>query len=163
MAVRNKNKLKAALLERRQRLLAQLESALAPHRLPPRERAVDEGDVAAASNVREDRSEYTLREAEELREIDEVLDLLDEGGYGKCQRCGRSISEPRLRAIPTATLCLRCKKKQEAVEASDTTHSSRRWRLTDSTPSSIEDEPRGKTIRGSKASRSLSRFGSGSN
>lgn len=33
------------------------------------------------------------------------------GKYGKCEICGKQIEADRLKAIPTATLCLACSKK----------------------------------------------------
>jgi RNA polymerase-binding transcription factor DksA len=43
-----------------------------------------------------------------LADIDAALFRLVIGRFGECQRCGRAISEDRLRAIPMASLCLRC-------------------------------------------------------
>jgi DnaK suppressor protein len=39
----------------------------------------------------------------------DALGRLDEGTYGKCERCGEEIPFERLEALPTATLCVRCK------------------------------------------------------
>ena len=33
------------------------------------------------------------------------------GKYGKCENCGKKIEEARLKAMPTATLCISCSKK----------------------------------------------------
>jgi DnaK suppressor protein len=44
------------------------------------------------------------------------LEKLDEGNFGVCEKCGREISEERLKVRPMAVLCIRCKKKQEASE-----------------------------------------------
>jgi RNA polymerase-binding transcription factor DksA len=38
-----------------------------------------------------------------------ALRRLDEGTYGKCERCGERIPPERLEALPTATLCVGCK------------------------------------------------------
>ena len=48
-----------------------------------------------------------------LGEIDGALARIDEGTYGTCQRCGDSIAEERLEALPWAMLCIDCKRKQE--------------------------------------------------
>lgn len=44
----------------------------------------------------------------QLREVDAALVRLDEGRYGTCERCGRSIAEARLEARPTARTCVTC-------------------------------------------------------
>jgi RNA polymerase-binding protein DksA len=45
-----------------------------------------------------------------LREVEQALGTLDDGTYGRCQRCGKPIGEERLDAIPWALLCIDCKK-----------------------------------------------------
>lgn len=39
------------------------------------------------------------------------LTNLKKGTYGKCEKCGKTIEVQRLKALPTATLCLFCSKK----------------------------------------------------
>ena len=48
-----------------------------------------------------------------LSEIDAALGRIEEGDYGECRRCGNPIGEDRLEALPWATLCIDCKRKQE--------------------------------------------------
>jgi DnaK suppressor protein len=48
-----------------------------------------------------------------LRAIDEALARIDDGTYGRCARCGQPIAEERLEAVPYATLCIDCKRKEE--------------------------------------------------
>jgi DnaK suppressor protein len=45
-----------------------------------------------------------------LREVERALGKLDDGTYGRCERCGNPIGEERLDAIPWAPLCIDCKK-----------------------------------------------------
>jgi len=45
----------------------------------------------------------------EVVEIDVALDKVDEGLYGVCDRCGKSIPKARLEVIPWAALCVTCK------------------------------------------------------
>lgn len=51
-----------------------------------------------------------LDEAErwELQEIREALARIETGTYGVCERCGGSIAEKRLEAIPDTRFCVRC-------------------------------------------------------
>jgi DnaK suppressor protein len=59
--------------------------------------------------------DYTLEENEEevLAAIDAALERIEAGTYGRCGRCGQPIAEERLRALPYATLCIDCKRKDE--------------------------------------------------
>jgi DnaK suppressor protein len=43
-----------------------------------------------------------------LRQIDEALERIDEGTFGECERCGNDIGSGRLKAMPTAALCIDC-------------------------------------------------------
>jgi DnaK suppressor protein len=45
-----------------------------------------------------------------LREVERALGKLDDGTYGRCERCGGPIGDERLDAIPWALLCIDCKK-----------------------------------------------------
>lgn len=48
-----------------------------------------------------------------LAEIDEALARIDAGTYGVCVGCGREIALERLEAIPYATQCIDCKRREE--------------------------------------------------
>lgn len=79
------------------------------------ERSLD-NHLAENATITLDREiDYTLQgnEEEVLAAIDSALARIDEGTYGRCQRCGQPIAEERLRAIPYATLCIDCKRKDE--------------------------------------------------
>jgi DnaK suppressor protein len=45
-----------------------------------------------------------------------VLKKIEDGTFGLCEDCGKSIPEKRLRARPVATRCIECKQKQEDEE-----------------------------------------------
>ncbi len=48
----------------------------------------------------------------QLDSIDAALRRLDEGRYGRCERCGQPIAPERLAARPTATRCVSCAGKR---------------------------------------------------
>ena len=48
-----------------------------------------------------------------LAEIDAALERIEAGTYGICTNCGKEIPAERLEAIPYATLCIDCKRKEE--------------------------------------------------
>jgi RNA polymerase-binding transcription factor DksA len=43
-----------------------------------------------------------------LAELDDALDRLRNGSYGRCERCGRPIAAERLAARPAARTCITC-------------------------------------------------------
>jgi DnaK suppressor protein len=57
----------------------------------------------------------TLEEHDErlLGAIDDALARIENRTYGKCVNCGAQIPEERLEAMPWATLCIDCKRKEE--------------------------------------------------
>lgn len=58
---------------------------------------------------------FGLVEAEkiEIKAIDKALEKMEDGSYGDCAECGVRIDTPRLKAIPSADLCIVCKRKEE--------------------------------------------------
>jgi len=56
------------------------------------------------------------RERKLIEKIKEALDRIDNDQFGVCEVCGKEIGEKRLMARPVTTLCIECKKKQEARE-----------------------------------------------
>jgi len=71
------------------------------------------GDTASATYDRE--LEQGLEEGAEelLAKIDAALRRIDAGTYGTCENCGEPIGEERLEAMPWATLCIDCKRREE--------------------------------------------------
>lgn len=48
-----------------------------------------------------------------LQSVKEALEKFDLGTYGVCEGCGEPIDWARLEAKPNATLCIKCKQKQD--------------------------------------------------
>ena len=74
----------------------------------------DEG-FADSGQVTAERGEVealagALRET--LQEINEALEKLESGTYGRCESCGGPISEARLEAMPAAKFCIDCASKR---------------------------------------------------
>jgi DnaK suppressor protein len=75
----------------------------------PTDRAALESDRNFLLRIRD-------RERKLISKIQEALMRLDDNTYGICESCGEDIGYERLRARPVTTLCVLCKKKQEASE-----------------------------------------------
>src|SRR4030066_536050 len=56
------------------------------------------------------------RERKMSMKVKEAMDRIDNGTFGICESCGRSISEKRLMARPVTTLCIECKTEGENQE-----------------------------------------------
>src|SRR5262245_14561374 len=61
---------------------------------------VEGGDRAQASLIQHIEMTTCERLAERISHLTEALHRLDEGTYGDCERCSRSIAPKRLAAIP---------------------------------------------------------------
>jgi DnaK suppressor protein len=73
------------------------------------DQAMVEADIDFSVRLRE-------RQGKLIDKIKSALERLDQGIYGICEECGEEIGEKRLEARPVTTLCINCKKKQEADE-----------------------------------------------
>ncbi|GAH48300.1 unnamed protein product [marine sediment metagenome] len=71
----------------------------------------DEQANEAAELRKQQSSEGRLKDL--LAKVEYALRKFDEGSYGLCDNCGRSIEPARLEALPHANLCLNCKAFQE--------------------------------------------------
>lgn len=75
-------------------------------------------DATDRATVESDRHMAILMRERDRRligEIHEALARVKDGEYGICQECGEEIGLARLRAQPTATLCVHCKTLFEAA------------------------------------------------
>jgi RNA polymerase-binding protein DksA len=70
-------------------------------------------DTATETVEREIGNTLELHDERLLVAIDAALDRIEAGAYGKCVNCGAHIPEERLEAMPWATLCIECKRKEE--------------------------------------------------
>ncbi|MFH1460474.1 MAG: TraR/DksA C4-type zinc finger protein [Candidatus Omnitrophota bacterium] len=70
-------------------------------------------DVASDSFERELSWDRASVEQKVLFHIDDALQRIEEGIYGKCEACQKKIAKERLKAIPYATLCRHCKEEIE--------------------------------------------------
>jgi DnaK suppressor protein len=58
-------------------------------------------------------AELDDQERREAEEIEAALQRIEEGAYGRCEICGKSISPARLGALPMARRCVGCQKQTE--------------------------------------------------
>lgn len=73
----------------------------------------DPADAGSASFERETAQSLSNHARRLLSQIDDALRRMDAGTYGTCERCGNPIETERLEALPHATLCMDCKRRDE--------------------------------------------------
>ena len=66
-----------------------------------------EGDTLAVERERDLALSAQARAA--IEQIDLAVEKIHAGTYGQCEKCGTSIPKERLRALPHAALCVKCK------------------------------------------------------
>jgi DnaK suppressor protein len=73
----------------------------------------DEADHIQASEQREMGLLSRERLVERIERLTAALKRMDDGSYGTCVECGKSIAAARLRAIPEVATCVSCQEKIE--------------------------------------------------
>jgi RNA polymerase-binding transcription factor DksA len=94
----------AARLAAMNRELARVADAVAGSNLD------DEHDPEGAT-IAFERAQFAAAKAqaeEHLADIDAAISRLQANRYGTCERCGASIGDERLQALPATRLCIRC-------------------------------------------------------
>lgn len=106
------------LQNQKQTLLAKVRSSVQLNREEASDEVRDAADFASDFYERELAMGLTETERARLQEVEEALDRLENGKYGKCETCGNLISPTRLEALPFARLCIECKAKEEKLSNS---------------------------------------------
>ncbi|MBI3828719.1 MAG: TraR/DksA family transcriptional regulator [Planctomycetes bacterium] len=114
------------LLEVRERLIAML--ADVRNGIKNEVKGASERDLAHindSSDIASDAAEgdLSLRIAEsegaEAEEIEKAIEKIDNGTYGSCETCNKTIGAERLRFLPFATLCIKCQELAEIRRKED--------------------------------------------
>jgi len=70
-------------------------------------------DVASDNYDREFSLGLASNERKSLNELDEALNRIEDGTFGVCDDCKCLITKIRLKAVPSARLCIKCQQKRE--------------------------------------------------
>ncbi len=73
-------------------------------------------DWATAEQEREIGLRIIERDAALRKEVMLALERIKDGSYGVCDSCGQPIEPERLDAMPVTSLCIECKRREEAKE-----------------------------------------------
>ncbi|HHT9119456.1 MAG TPA: TraR/DksA family transcriptional regulator [Candidatus Hypogeohydataceae bacterium YC41] len=109
--------LEARLFTRRNRLLREIHRRLQEYKESGGSRLPDIVDLASSTVGDELTLQAAETEVRELRQIEDAIARIHSGRYGICKHCGNTIPINRLKALPFATLCVKCKEAEEEEES----------------------------------------------
>jgi DnaK suppressor protein len=101
------------LLSRREGLVGQVQQAELYSRERDSEATQDPADMAANAYTKELLVSMSDNDRRLLNLIDEALERIEDGEYGKCVRCEEALPDKRLDAVPWARHCVRCQDLHE--------------------------------------------------
>jgi RNA polymerase-binding transcription factor len=101
------------LLNRRESLVGQVQQAELYSRERDAEATQDPADMAANAYTKELLVSMSDNDRQLLNLIDEALERIGDGDYGKCVRCREALPDKRLDAVPWARHCVRCQDLHE--------------------------------------------------
>jgi len=73
----------------------------------------DSVDLASDEGAFKKMEALNAMDAKRLMGVENALKRISENRYGICLKCGKKIPEDRLRAMPSAVLCIDCKNAEE--------------------------------------------------
>lgn len=73
----------------------------------------DQADAGSKTFEREQELSIANNRRDLLMQMERAMERLDAGTYGRCESCAQPIPKARLQAFPSATLCVRCKQREE--------------------------------------------------
>ena len=108
--------LRTILEDRRREIQSEVQSRMKDVRADTGQAGVVD-DVETSESDIQDEIEFALiqMKAETLHRINEALERLEEGTYGRCFECGEEIEPRRLRALPFAVRCKDCEEAREVA------------------------------------------------
>jgi DnaK suppressor protein len=108
--------LRTILEDRRREIQSEVQSRMKDVRADTGQTGVVD-DVETSESDIQDEIEFALiqMKAETLHRINEALERLEEGSYGRCFECGEEIEPRRLRALPFAVRCKDCEEAREVA------------------------------------------------
>ena len=116
--VEKMDEMKAILLKMKEETLQEINKALkSGSDITSGEPSGDIYDQASSERDRELELLLGDREREKLHSIDEALLKIKEGEYGICEECEEDIPIGRLKVVPFARYCVKCKADIEKQQA----------------------------------------------
>jgi DnaK suppressor protein len=108
--------IKEILVKMKQEILQNLEERIKSNDMSDQREIGDIFDDADLEQSREFNLLLSTRERQKLDQIESALSKIEKGEYGYCEDCDETIPVGRLKAMPFATLCVKCKSEREILE-----------------------------------------------
>ncbi len=108
--------IKEILLTMKKELLTDLDERIKTSDVSDQRVIGDIFDDADLEQSREFNLLLNTREKQKIKQIEQALLKLENGEYGICENCEDDIPVGRLKAMPFASLCVKCKSEQESIE-----------------------------------------------
>lgn len=108
--------IKEILLQMKKDILKTLAERIKSNDLTDQREIGDIFDDADLEQTRELNLLLGTRERQKLDQIESALSRMEQGEYGFCEDCEENIPAGRLKAMPFATLCVKCKSERESME-----------------------------------------------
>ncbi len=101
------------LLKMREEILSQVLESPLPESLLGTDEIGDEADWASHETNRDVLLLLTARNQEKILAVEQALEKVRRGVYGKCEECGEKIEPARVKAMPLARFCVHCQSERE--------------------------------------------------
>lgn len=113
-----RNDFKRILQQKQKNILERIklieEDLAGKYREEPEQNWEDEAGLTQNQDVL---SSLDKSERQELWRIQHALGRLEHGEYGVCEVCGDEISDKRLKALPSTTMCIDCAQSAQSERA----------------------------------------------
>jgi len=104
---------KKILVGHKESLLMKVKNSVTMNKEEALDEVRDAADIASDYYERELAMGLSETERHRLQEVEDALERIENGSYGKCEICGGQISAPRLEALPFAKFCIECQAQRE--------------------------------------------------
>ena len=105
--------MKELLLKERKTILERMNGDNTSFRTEATTGRGDSVDLASDEGAFKKMEALNAMDAKRLMQVENALKRISENKYGICLKCGKKIPEDRLRAMPSAVLCIDCKNAEE--------------------------------------------------
>ena len=109
--------IKEILYQMKKEILQDLEDKLKSSDVSDQREIGDIFDDADLEQSREFNLLLSARDRNKIKQIESAMLRIEAGEFGNCEDCEDPIPIGRLKVLPFATLCVKCKSKQESNEA----------------------------------------------
>jgi RNA polymerase-binding protein DksA len=113
LTTRQLQKIRSLLQEKQKEISRHMQTELSELENPDKGGGSDIEDLASDADGTDSLCEIMDIEAAQIGQIETALKKIEDGTYGVCEDCSQEIDPARLEALPFASQCIECKRKDE--------------------------------------------------